>query len=99
MMIRQKLKLSERNSSEGEVLLLSEPTDISHELANLSAPAIRVLTLDDIAELRRHENHLDDLAKYAVEPNVFLEPWMFFPALESFGLRKPIIFLLFFMDT
>lgn len=62
-------------------------------------PAISVLALDDIDELHRHEQALDELAQSAGEPNVFLEPWMLFPALASFGRRKPLIFLLFFMNA
>jgi hypothetical protein len=59
---------------------------------------IRILAIDDAAELYRYKKALDELAKSATESNVFLESWMLFPALESFGRRKSIIFLLFFMD-
>jgi hypothetical protein len=63
-----------------------------------SSQGMRVLAIDDVAELYRHEKALDELAKFATQSNVFLESWMLFPALESFGLRKSIVFLLFFMD-
>ncbi|HEX5056861.1 MAG TPA: GNAT family N-acetyltransferase [Gammaproteobacteria bacterium] len=60
--------------------------------------AVRILAINSIEELRSHESALDDLAKSATEANVFLESWMFFPALEAFGRRKRIVFLLFFEE-
>jgi hypothetical protein len=103
MMTRQKPALSEHsleNLMEGETPLLSVLADMLHEQPEKPpSPAIRVLAVDDVLELRRYENALDELAKFAVESNVFLEPWMLFPALRSFGRRKPIVFLLFFVDN
>ncbi len=90
----------------GRISTLSDPTferRVAGKLLNQprtpSSPAIRVLALEDAAALRCYENELDELAKSTTEPNVFLEPWMLFPALESFGCRKPIVFLLFFTDN
>jgi hypothetical protein len=71
----------------------------AHQAPDKSAgSAIRVLMVDSIAELRHHEQALDGLAKYAADPNVFLEPWMLFPALEAFSNSQIIVFLLFFVD-
>lgn len=77
--------------SEGKV----QP-DIRVEPKGFPGPAIRTLAIEEVEALRRYENALDELAKFAVEPNVFFEPWMLFPALESFGQRKKVVFLLFF---
>jgi CelD/BcsL family acetyltransferase involved in cellulose biosynthesis len=99
MMIRRKPKIQDRKLERphGRKARLSL-IDAHQATEKLAGPAIRVLVVDNIAELRRHEQALDGLAKCAAEPNVFLEPWMLFPALEAFSNSQTIIFLLFFVD-
>jgi hypothetical protein len=100
MMIRQKPAHSVHNpghSIGGTPRFPASLADI-HDQPGPANPVIRTLTLDNIEELHHYRNALDELAKDAAEPNIFLEPWMLFPALESFGRRKAIVFLLLFVD-
>lgn len=40
----------------------------------------------------------DDLAKSAIEPNVFYEPWQFIPALSAFGAGQSLIMIVLHND-
>ncbi len=83
----------------GDAALPVASVDMRGDQQRQISPAIRILAIDDIAELARHEQALDGLAKCASEPNVFFESWMLFPALESFSNKQSIVFLLFFADN
>jgi hypothetical protein len=101
MMIRQTQQHTARNFERPEEEVPRQFPAILADVHDQPSPAnsaIRVLAIEDVAELRQHANALDELAKSAAEPNVFLEPWMLFPALEAFGRRKLIVFLLLFID-
>src|SRR3954454_9102034 len=43
------------------------------------------------SDLDRHVPAWEILAKNAVEPNAFYEPWMFLPATRAFDREKPIM--------
>jgi hypothetical protein len=101
MMIRQKPAHSVHNlelSSGLPFQFPATPADLQDQPQSPAQVVIRTVSIDDISELRQHEKALEELAKSTAEPNVFLEPWMLFPALESFGRRKSIVFILFFVD-
>lgn len=48
--------------------------------------------------LNDHSEHLEDLAAAAAEPNVFYEPWMLFPAIESYGRYKNLRFVMAYLS-
>jgi hypothetical protein len=99
IMTRQMPTLSDHSQPvDGNVPPLSTLPEIDVEPKKLSGPAIRVLELNDVEELRRYKDALDGIAEFAAEPNVFFEPWMLFPALEAYGRRKLLVFLLLFTD-
>lgn len=50
------------------------------------------------ADLAEHVPGWQLLAREAVEPNVFVEPWQFLPALEAFGDGKQSVFLLVYLQ-
>ena len=55
---------------------------------------VRVEVVHDLASLRQHESALEELGAAAVDPNVFYEPWMLFPAVEAFGNDVDFLFVL-----
>ena len=57
----------------------------------VTAASVQVAT--SVEELRRYEADWETLAAVAAEPNVFLEPWHFLPAVEAFGAGKRSLFL------
>ena len=54
----------------------------------------RVEVARTAVELQPHRGAWDDLVGNAIEPNVFLEPWLFLPAVEAFGANKSSLFVL-----
>src|SRR4029453_1530547 len=48
-------------------------------------PRLRITVLDHPATLAGHMAAWNELAAAALEPNVFHEPWMMLPAIDSFG--------------
>ena len=49
--------------------------------------------------LLEHLAAWQELAEHAFEPNVFYEPWMLMPALESFGAGKEFCFVLIYRSN
>ena len=49
-------------------------------------------------QLRRHEAEWADLARHAIEPNAFNEPWAFLPAFEAFAAPNVRVLLVFAPD-
>src|SRR5260370_35753884 len=49
------------------------------------APPLQVVVVRDEAALAEHVGAWQELARHAVEPNPFYEPWLVLPALRSFG--------------
>lgn len=49
-----------------------------------------VVVLSDVASLKQHVPAWEDLVATAIEPNVFYEPWMLLPALDSYGTGADI---------
>lgn len=56
------------------------------------APGVQLV---DAVALRAHASALDELARAAVEPNVFYESWMLAPALQAFGDARMRVALVF----
>ncbi|MBY0229054.1 MAG: GNAT family N-acetyltransferase [Gemmataceae bacterium] len=48
--------------------------------------------------LRPHVEAWDDLARHALEPNAFNEPWCFLPAMEAFAGPEAFVLLVFAPD-
>jgi CelD/BcsL family acetyltransferase involved in cellulose biosynthesis len=61
-------------------------------------PRLRVTVLDHPATLAGHMAAWNDLAAAALEPNVFYEPWMLLPAIDSFGHGKALRYVLVYAD-
>jgi hypothetical protein len=53
-----------------------------------------VTLVSTASELAEHAASLEDLVAAALEPNVFLEPWMFLPAVEAFAGKQVLRFVL-----
>ncbi|HJQ69210.1 MAG TPA: GNAT family N-acetyltransferase [Blastocatellia bacterium] len=60
-----------------------------------SAP-MPIVVIDDVAELAAYVPAWEDLARKAVEPNAFYEPWMLIPALKHYAEGKTIKLVLIF---
>jgi len=58
----------------------------------------RVTVLDHPATLAGHMAAWNDLAAAALEPNVFYEPWMLLPAIDSFGRGRELRYVLVYAD-
>jgi CelD/BcsL family acetyltransferase involved in cellulose biosynthesis len=63
------------------------------------ASAMRVVVVRDAERLREHRADLEELCAAAMEPNVFYEPWVLFPAIDAFGAKSDLWFLLVYEDT
>lgn len=50
-----------------------------------SKPTYRVEVAATPADMESHRSAWESLVEHASEPNVWYEPWMFFPAVEAFG--------------
>jgi CelD/BcsL family acetyltransferase involved in cellulose biosynthesis len=62
-----------------------------------TAPGSAYIVAVEVAgKLAQHREAWAALAEVAAEPNVFLEPWQFLPAIEAFGAGKRSLFLLVF---
>jgi hypothetical protein len=59
---------------------------------------LRITVLDHPATLAGHMAAWNDLAAAALEPNVFYEPWMMLPAIDSFGGREKLRYVLVYAD-
>src|SRR5678816_27686 len=64
----------------------------------MAMPRFRVTVLDHPATLAGHMAAWNDLAAAALEPNVFYEPWMLLPAIDSFGRGKALRYVLVYAD-
>src|SRR6185295_2165836 len=60
----------------------------------MAVPQFRFTVLDHPATLAGHMAAWNDLAAAALEPNVFYEPWMLLPAIDSFGRGKALRYVL-----
>src|SRR5260370_32840529 len=80
----------------GEGLLLPDIQD-----ANTDAPVGRmsVVAISNVEVLRKHWADLEVLFSAVAEPNVFYEPWMLIPAVETFGEGKNFAFVLVFAES
>lgn len=74
------------------------PTMTAEGRAEASANSARmpVVVIDDVAELEAYVPAWEGLARKAIEPNAFYEPWMLMPALKHYGEGKTIKFVLIF---
>ena len=61
-------------------------------------PRYRITVLDHPATLAGHMAAWNDLAAAALEPNVFYEPWMMLPAIDSFGRGEKLRYVLVYAD-
>jgi hypothetical protein len=81
--------------------LTNPPTDVAPTGAAVvnSGPltAPQVVLLEDCHALRGHEGAWQALADQALEPNSFVEPWMFLPALENERPAPNLVFALVFV--
>ena len=66
----------------------------SSKLPRVSAPAAPVkdwwIEVADRDKMHSQQPAWEILAKNAVEPNVFYEPWMFLPAIQTYDTHKPL---------
>jgi Acetyltransferase (GNAT) domain len=60
-------------------------------------PLSRVLLVRDKAGLFARLEEWEELARAALEPNVFFEPWMLLPAIDSFGRGRNLLFVLVYV--
>jgi CelD/BcsL family acetyltransferase involved in cellulose biosynthesis len=88
-------------TSTSPVVFRSLPTDTGHRpvgkaaVRSAGAPsAFSVVVLDQPADLIAHSGAWNDLARHALEPNVFCEPWALLPALRAFGPGHELLFVL-----
>jgi CelD/BcsL family acetyltransferase involved in cellulose biosynthesis len=66
--------------------------------ADEATPRLRVTVLQHAATLAGHVAAWNDLASAALEPNVFYEPWMMLPAIDSFGGCGQLRYVLVYAD-
>jgi hypothetical protein len=59
-------------------------------------PQMQVVVVSDAAELEAYVSAWEDLAANALEANIFYEPWIFLPALKSFGGSVKLQFVFVF---
>lgn len=59
-----------------------------------SAPGTAVVVLEGAARLHDYVPLWEDLARHALEPNVFYEPWMLLPAVRALGAGEDLFFVL-----
>ena len=59
-----------------------------------SVISTEIVVLDDASHLHDFVPLWEDLARNALEPNVFYEPWMLLPALRAFGTGEELSFVL-----
>lgn len=57
-----------------------------------------VVVINDPAHLKAYMPILEELACEAVEPNVFYEPWMLFPALDNYANDRRVMFVLIYTE-
>jgi CelD/BcsL family acetyltransferase involved in cellulose biosynthesis len=78
----------------------AEPSMPAENTANKPSPkeaeprkeGIWIEIAEDAQSLQKHLSAWDDLAKHALEPNVFLESWIILPAIKAFGAGKNLLF-------
>jgi CelD/BcsL family acetyltransferase involved in cellulose biosynthesis len=61
-------------------------------------PRLRITVLDHPAALAGHMAAWSELADAALEPNVFYEPWMMLPAIDSFARGTNLRYVLVYAD-
>jgi hypothetical protein len=66
---------------------------------DLDEQKMSVVIITTLAALVAYIPALEDLAKAALEPNVYYEPWMLIPSLKAFGAGKQFVFALIFAPT
>lgn len=71
---------------------MGAPVQTSRSDAGAQRTWVEVVT--DHSALEEHVPGWEDLAKNALEPNVFHEPWFLLPALEEFGSGQDILIVL-----
>jgi len=64
------------------------------ERATAGGSDTRVVLVRDRGGLEARRGDWEDLARAALEPNVFYEPWMLLPALECLGSGQDVLFAL-----
>ncbi len=64
--------------------------------ASASSARMPVVVIDDVAELAAYVPAWEELARKAIEPNAFYEPWMLIPAIKHYGEGKTIKLVLIF---
>jgi len=70
-------------------------TDISAEnVKNGGKQGTSVRVIRELKELEQYVPAWEDLARAAIEPNAFYEPWMLLPAIKAFGEGRQVFFLL-----
>lgn len=62
--------------------------------AHMPFVPVSIEFVDSRASLREHARDIEALAETAIEANIFYEPWMLFPALDSFAPPRRLSFLL-----
>jgi hypothetical protein len=58
----------------------------------------QVILIRDQREMSSYLPAIEELAMAAAEPNVFYEPWMLLPAIDSFGHNADLFFLLVYSN-
>lgn len=63
----------------------------------LSDSCVSVIEINAASGLLNYRRQLEELSFAAVEPNIFYEPWMLFPALQYYAGEQELVFLLVFI--
>jgi CelD/BcsL family acetyltransferase involved in cellulose biosynthesis len=59
---------------------------------------LRIVVVEDEKAAEEHVAAWEDLARHALEPNPFYEPWMLLPAWRTFGRDAKILFVFVYQD-
>src|SRR4051794_32644888 len=60
-------------------------------------PLVSIVVIEGVSELERYAADWEDLAREAIEPNVFNEPWMMLPALRAYSAGCRVLLALVFV--
>jgi CelD/BcsL family acetyltransferase involved in cellulose biosynthesis len=80
----------------GRSVFPSEPRNRTAAEGGTLNLALTTVVINSAEELNQHIDAWDDLARDAIEPNAFYEPWMLIPAAESFSSGRDLRFILIY---
>jgi hypothetical protein len=77
--------------------VLGDDFSLDHGTYRLPSGETDVLVVESPSELHAHLGQWEDLSASVIEPNVFYEPWLLLPAIESLAKDKKLRFVLVFV--